>query len=885
MSNIKKLMMSGAGGGPGLDVDDVFSTYLYKGTGSTQKITNGIALADGVGGGTSTKFSGESGNNLRRTSDFTGNSDSTTFTFSAWVINDGDGSSQKTIYSADDGIYAFSVDLQSTALHISGWQGTTQRLYATLPLGSLPYESWIHVLISVDLSSTSNRYVYINDVDKTSQMSWWTYSYDPIEFTRSYHNIGQKNINESRFKGNIAHVYLDYTYRNLSTTSNRRLFIDANGGSTSPSTLSALNPIMYLPMTEDYALGENLGTGGDLGVNGPPTIVDNGTEYLSGLSEGGLVWLKGRNLESNHTFVDTERGATQTLASNTSSQGAAAQTVTAFNIDGFSIGSDGNVSSNTYDFTSWTFRKVPKFFDIVTYTGDNVAGRTVSHNLGVVPGCIIVKSDTGIASNWAVYHRSNTASPETDVLTLNTANATQDNALYWNDTAPTATQFTVGQGEINANGSTYVAYLFAHNDGDGEFGPDADQDIIKCGSYTGTSTTRNDINLGFEPQWLMIKKASGSGSWWVFDNMRGLPTFRLNAPPFWANYTYGESSIGITDWVSAYANGFSTEQPSFINNSGEDFIYVAIRRGPLAPPESATEVFQPNLASAGPAPASPPTWYAGFPSDFGIVTQGLSSSNNQFFVSRLTQGRIMYSDSTAAEFADTNWAQFDNMTGIGKLGANTNDWLGSMWKRAPGFFDVVAYTGNSTNPTNISHNLGVAPEMMWIKMRSSTNPWGIYHSATGNTKMLNFDTGVGYTSNNYFGSTTPTDQVFTLGNSGGVNSAGNTYIAYLFASLDGVSKVGSYTGNGSSQTIDCGFSAGARFVMIKRTDSTGDWYMHDAAQGIIAGNDPYLRLNTNNAQITTVDNIDPANSGFIVNQVSATNINVSGGSYIFYAVA
>jgi len=118
-----------------------------------------------------------------------------------------------------------------------------------------------------------------------------------------------------------------------------------------------------------------------------------------------------------------------------------------------------------------------------------------------------------------------------------------------------------------------------------------------------------------------------------------------------------------------------------------------------------------------------------------------------------------------------------------------------------------------------------------------------------------------------------------------VNDTGNTYIAYLFATLPGVSKVGSYTGNGSSQTIDCGFTSGARFIIIKRTDDTGDWYVWDTARGIVAGDDPHLSLNTTAAEVTSDDSIDPESSGFIVNQVAATDINVSAASYIFYSVS
>jgi hypothetical protein len=133
-------------------------------------------------------------------------------------------------------------------------------------------------------------------------------------------------------------------------------------------------------------------------------------------------------------------------------------------------------------------------------------------------------------------------------------------------------------------------------------------------------------------------------------------------------------------------------------------------------------------------------------------------------------------------------------------------------------------------------------------------------------------------------STRPTASVFSVGTSYNTNGPYN-YVAYLFASCPGVSKVGSYTGNGSSQTINCGFAAGARFVMIKRTDSTGDWYVWDTARGIVAGNDPHLSLNTGSPEVTTDDTIDTASSGFVVNQVAATNVNVSSATYIYLAIA
>jgi hypothetical protein len=134
--------------------------------------------------------------------------------------------------------------------------------------------------------------------------------------------------------------------------------------------------------------------------------------------------------------------------------------------------------------------------------------------------------------------------------------------------------------------------------------------------------------------------------------------------------------------------------------------------------------------------------------------------------------------------------------------------------------------------------------------------------------------------------TAPTATEFTVGASGwGTNDAAATYIAYLFATVAGVSKVGSYTGTGSNVDVDCGFSAGARFILIKRTDSTGDWYVYDSERGIVAGDDPYLLLNSTAAEVTSTDYIDPLSSGFTVTSSAPAGLNASGGTYIFLSIA
>jgi hypothetical protein len=220
-----------------------------------------------------------------------------------------------------------------------------------------------------------------------------------------------------------------------------------------------------------------------------------------------------------------------------------------------------------------------------------------------------------------------------------------------------------------------------------------------------------------------------------------------------------------------------------------------------------------------------------------------------------------------------------------------------MWKRAKGFFDVVAYDGNATARV-IPHSLGVVPEMIWVKKRSAAKHWSVYHkdlTATGQFLSLNntwADTSTGNFWNNGVDHTSTT---FSIHTTGYVNSAASTYIALLFATLPGISKVGSFVGNGTTQTIDCGFSAGARFLLIKGSTNTQNWLVFDSVRGIVArpagqpyspyayGLDAKLQLDNTSAEFINVDFIDPHNSGFIVN--AGAEVNGSGVSYIFYAIA
>ena len=615
--------------------------------------------------------------------------------------------------------------------------------------------------------------------------------------------------------------------------------------------------------------------------NGSTQTINNGID-LAG--KGGLVWTKARNTTGAHGLWDTLRGANSELSTNKAnaagSLGAYWQALSNGFIDKVNTTSTTNVAS-------WTFRRAPKFFDVVTYTGDGTSTRTVPHQLGVVPGFALIKkiSTTG---DWYAIHSTNFSEPSNNRTRSGILNSTaafftpEGNIFQSATTIPIGgTSYSNGLGgylDTNTNGVSYVAYLWAHD-------PSTDG-IIRCGSFTTDASGGATVNLGWEPQFVILKASSIAQDWRVLDVTRGWAAGGGNAPLF-PNLSSTEGAYG-TGGGSPAATGFSITGFS----ASTTYIYLAIRR-PNKPPTTGTQVYN-AIARTGTAAAATVTG-VGFAPDLSITKKRSSTTlTGAGFVDRLRGAtRWLDSSATTAETATADTVtRLDSMNGI-VLGADAttsafntsgHTYINHFFCRAKGFFDIVCDTGTGAAHA-ITHGLSVAPEFVIRKSRSGATQWECWHSAlTATEKLVLNSTAAKVTDATAWNSTLPTSTQFTVGTGANVNTNAATYVTYLFAT-SGISKVGSYTGNGTSQTINCGFATGARFILIKRTDATGDWYVWDSVRGIIAANDPHLSLNTTAAEVTTDDSVDPDASGFIVNQNTATNINVNGGSYIFLAIA
>jgi hypothetical protein len=606
-----------------------------------------------------------------------------------------------------------------------------------------------------------------------------------------------------------------------------------------------------------------------------------------------MLWIKKRNsaVFSDPLIYDSVRTyATKTLSPNSTGGETSQLGVYAFNTDGYGLMNDSGagqrVNTSGYTYAGWTFRKAPKFFDVVTFAGTG-SNQTISHNLGSTPGMIIVKDYSG-SGGWIVYHRSNGA---TKFMYLNGTTTVQTSSLAWNDTAPTSTEFTVGTlGGVNNSGRNYVAYLFAHNNNDGEFGPNADQDIIKCGTYTGNASNGNFVNVGFEPQWVLIKNTQLSGTdygWYIWDTTRGMPFYNGGDGPRYLRID-SSAEVTYTGGVSVRAKGFELSNFNPVNFNNHKFIYVAIRRGPMATPESASEVFGLNAYTGNNSSGRLITSSGTGITDMAFINRALGGSGSRLATRLGGYSYVVRDDFNGEINSNTRFKSFDDNNGfyIGssdQVNSTQSTYVAAMWSRAHEYFDVVEYSG--TGSTGVKdHNLGVVPEMMWFKNRKDTDPWGVYHKDVGATKYIPLHTNSApLTTSLAFGNTAPTATQFTVGSTFNFNSS-QRYSAMLFASVSGVSKVGSYTGNGTSQTIDCGFSSGASYVLIKRTDAVGNWVESNSEYGIVAANETAFLVDTG-AKTASHDFIDPANSGFIVNQDTVTNINVNNATYIFYAIA
>ena len=321
------------------------------------------------------------------------------------------------------------------------------------------------------------------------------------------------------------------------------------------------------------------------------------TQSITGVGfQPDWVWNKNRSSARNHYATDSVRGAQKTLRQN-STDGESTQSggVTAFNSDGFSVGSDNVVNESGDSLVAWNWLaggsassnsdgsittsvsvNTTAGFSIVSYTGTGSTG-TVGHGLGVTPQMIIIKKRDTDGTDWITFGSVLGGTVGSEFIKLNQANAktTRLDTSWFNQTAPTSSVFTVGtQSDLNGSSATYIAYCFAEKKG-----------YSKFGSYTGNGSTDGTfVYTGFRVGWFMVKRTSGTDQWIMYDNKR--ETFNTMDNTLVADGTDAEFSNSAYNTIDFLSNGFkcrggTSGSGTGTNESGGSYIYMAFAESPF----------------------------------------------------------------------------------------------------------------------------------------------------------------------------------------------------------------------------------------------------------------------------------------------------------------
>ena len=868
MTPIQQLML-GVGAKKKTYLDDVFSTYVYTGTGSAHTINNGIDLA-GEGGLVWAKARNQSWSHL---------------------LMDTVRGGGKVLFSNTNDAEVTRTDL-ITAFNSNGYTAGSDGTYGSLNHSAGNNSSWTFrkapgFFDVVTYTGTGSARTVAHSLGSIPAMIWVKRT-DTTEPWRCWHRgIGNDHAirissPDTSFSSSTSWNSTDPTSTHFTVNHNGN---NANGGEF----------IAYV-----FAGGESNASEArsvDFDGSGDYLTSTHGSAGSSDFSMGTgdftiECWVK-KDATAHQGFYQISPTTDGYTSSNFGNTIGAAYDGTGWTM--VSGGSQGNDSAPEpvtvgawYHIAHVRYNGVTKLYvngtekisitDTYNYDGYTVAIGIYYSTGFYLDGNI---SNFRIVKGTAVYTSS--FKPPTEPLT----NITNTKLLCCNNSSTTGS--TVTPGTITANGDPTASTDSPFDDPAGfVFGDAGDQNVIKCGSYVGTGSAGLEVNLGWEPQWLMIKNADGANTdWYMIDMMRG--AFALGDDDDTAQIIKGNASAAEFGTSAAHptSTGFRlTSGYSHVNQNTHTYVYVAIRRpdGYVQKPRTATELFAMDTGSNS---STIPNFDSGFPVDFALMRRP-GIDENWYTGARLTGGKYLKTNTTATENngTESDWV-FDSNTGWCKsYNSNHQSW---MWKRHAGF-DVVAFQGTNQNNLKVRHSLNAVPEMIWLKNREASEYWPVYHKGlNGGTNpeqyFLRLNGSNAETDyNEIWNDTAPTAIDFTVGIQGASNGADKAMLAILFASVDGISKVGSYTGTSSSPsvTITTGFSP--RLLIIKRADGLRSWNVFDTLRGIGTGgtDDKRLVLDTSAAQ-GDGSYVNVTSTGFTVQ--STLDVGTDGGKYIYYAHA
>ena len=310
------------------------------------------------------------------------------------------------------------------------------------------------------------------------------------------------------------------------------------------------------------------------------------TQSITGVGfQPDWVWCKSRSQADNHAIFDSVRGGQKQLRSNTSdAELTRTNAISSFDSDGWSMGSQPEMNSNTITYASWNWytgatassntdgsitssvsANTTAGFSIVSYTGNGTGGATIGHGLGVSPSWIVTKKRSATGS-WVVYHKSQGA---TKYGILDTTASFGTSSSLWNDTEPTSSVFSVGtDADTNGSSATFIAYCFAEKKG-----------YSKFGKYRGNSSSDGVfVYLGFKPAMVMVK-SNATEHWEILDNKRSNSFNAVDGVLFPNLSNAEETANDICDFLS---NGIKfRHSDGRHNSSAHDTYYMAFAENPF----------------------------------------------------------------------------------------------------------------------------------------------------------------------------------------------------------------------------------------------------------------------------------------------------------------
>ena len=612
----------------------------------------------------------------------------------------------------------------------------------------------------------------------------------------------------------------------------------------------------------------------------------------------GLYWHKARGSTNSPRFGDTTTPPFTAYPSSTSAN-QPSQAATTNYLGEITLQSGGTSGADFFFLKKW-----PGVLDIVNYTGDGTSSQTIPHNLGRVPGMIIVKA-TSETGEWCTYH----SSAGTGYGTIGggfQAVLGSGTTVGWGQTTPTADNFYVGYSagdaiETNTNktGVEYRAYIFA------EEGVDDYGNVIYKTGQESTSTT-----LGWTPDFLLYRNTSTSvtDSWRIAAETHGIDPDVGNG----VQTRFDATAQAVTNERSArfFGDGFS-----YGGTTVADFYYLAFRKPHRVRDDitSGGAILSLSIRFGSSSTTDVVTtsktdcvWIKPYRKQ-STATGGLSDwwcANMQMYdqhAIRMNSDQQLNSQRDIRMYR-SDWYGYQLTGGSSYVNKFGYYYLHFRWANVPGAVTTIKYDGSGNGNKTVPHNHGVAPEVIMIKCldRAST-PFQFVFNDAGTFKKGEITTDAAFTTTTAITSVSADDFVVNSTDDSFNRNASTRYSCQLFSSVSGVIDIGKFTGTGAAgNQIDCGFSNGSRFVLIKAMDSTSDWAVFTNSLGMNGdGNDDFVKLNSGAltqddglseqvypngpAGMQNVTIIKTITSGF--EMVADSDWNTSGTEYFYMAIS